>query len=544
MALSTVISDLEAEGVRKLNTATVLFSRSVSRSRVFLKLLDQDVGPEAATIDPGVTALGQCFWDDDDEEEDEDDDKLGLALAAPTRGGADAAETAMTVLATHGTVVFVCERVDLERGEGLFEGLAPAVERLWLTRQQDDDEKDNDSGSGSSSSSTNTNTNNTKLIVLFEGVPSNQIEAAKATFLKAAQTMLSTLLVKSTTRLEGDVFDRISFHCHDDDNDDDLYETLMTSLLGGPNEGDDEQDVLKEPYQAAESVAAAVAAGVLADPITKSLTASTSSCLSARDLAAFSRLQPAYEAALETAVQQVQDVVESSSADSELVPQFGSLVDAVVNRAVTSLSSTLARSSARLRRAPLARRRCQDLKEAIAERLQDAYRKQQDLTSEAVFVDFTKDLSKLKISPTLPEDMEEVVGNTVKDWKRRAESLTPKSWDSSTTNTNTSLQPFVRRVRTYSTERLQRARVGGNFRPAPRKGTTIGLHWLLPKPFGHDWRQNPADLYKGTTLFYDKSTPTEVGPEGVMAEGVDWRRKVVPVPSSTEMMYDPSTREE
>lgn len=523
MALSTVISDLEAEGVGKLNTATVLFSRSADRSRLFPKLMDDG---DEESIDSSVTALGQCFGDDEDDETDEDEEKLGLALAAPNRGVSDAAETAMTVLATHGTVVFVCERVDLERGEGLFEGLAPAVERLWMMRQQE--EKDE------ASSSSNTST---KLIVLFEGVPPNQIEAAQATFLKAAQTMLSTLLVKATTRLEGDVFDRVSFLCHDDP---DLYETLMTSLLGDPN--DEEEHLLKEPYQAAESVATAVAAGVLADPITKSLT--SASGLSARDLAAFTRLQPAYEAALATAVQQVQDVVESGSDEAGFVPQFGALVDAVVNRAVASLDSTLARSSARLRRAPLARRRGQDLREAIAERLQDAYQQQQDLMSEAAFVDYTKDLAKLKISPTLPQDMEDVVESNVKDWKTRAASLTPKSWSSTGGTTHTSLQPFVRRIRAYSTERLQRARVGGNFRPAPRKGTTIGLHWLLPKPFGHDWRQNPSDIYKGTTLFYDKSTPTEVGPEGVAIADGDWRRKIVPVPSSTEMMYDPATKEE
>ena len=77
--------------------------------------------------------------------------------------------------------------------------------------------------------------------------------------------------------------------------------------------------------------------------------------------------------------------------------------------------------------------------------------------------------------------------------------------------TKTSLAAFVRQARrlvapsaagTWSTataaaalhlkmqetvvSRLASARAQGKFRPLPRKGVTIGLHWLLPKAFGKD----------------------------------------------------------
>ena len=70
--------------------------------------------------DPSLTAFGT---------KQEEDDIDGLAIAHPDPN-APATEVASTVVACGGIVVYVPSPIDLARGEGLFDGLAPAMERL------------------------------------------------------------------------------------------------------------------------------------------------------------------------------------------------------------------------------------------------------------------------------------------------------------------------------------------------------------------------------------------------------------------------------
>merc|ERR1711862_358002 len=94
----------------------------------------------------------------------------------------------------------------------------------------------------------------------------------------------------------------------------------------------------------------------------------------------------------------------------------------------------------------------------------------------------------------------------------------------------------------YSSERLQAARASGSYRALPKKGVQIGMHWLLPKPFGNDYRVSSSDIYRGTMVYDNqKSKVTEIG-EGAIYDmendySKDWRESIVPVPSGTEMIY-------
>jgi len=92
----------------------------------------------------------------------------------------------------------------------------------------------------------------------------------------------------------------------------------------------------------------------------------------------------------------------------------------------------------------------------------------------------------------------------------------------------------------FCQSRLEAAEASGQFRPVPRKGVTIGMHWLLPKPFGNDYRQEPWMVHATDNLVYvpRRSTKvTDVPAEDVMGGSGDWRDQVVPSPAGRDMLY-------
>jgi hypothetical protein len=65
----------------------------------------------------------------------------------------------------------------------------------------------------------------------------------------------------------------------------------------------------------------------------------------------------------------------------------------------------------------------------------------------------------------------------------------------------------------------------------------LGFHWLLPKPFGNDYRQEPWMVHATDNMVYvPKDKITDVTPEDVKSGG-DWRRKIVPSPAGNDMIY-------
>ena len=88
----------------------------------------------------------------------------------------------------------------------------------------------------------------------------------------------------------------------------------------------------------------------------------------------------------------------------------------------------------------------------------------------------------------------------------------------------------------YNADRLKAAKASGQFRPVPRKGVTLCFHWLLPKPFGNDFRQEPWMAHAADNLVYvPKDGITDVS-KGDIRTG-DWRKGVVPAVSGSEMLY-------
>ena len=112
MSLSTVIADLEAEGMTALSTACLITSHSVTsrqKQQVVQRMLGSDVDETKTLGDAKVVATSD-----------------GLALVQPQA----LEEVVQCCVACQGLVVFVPSACDLARGEGLMDALAPAMERL------------------------------------------------------------------------------------------------------------------------------------------------------------------------------------------------------------------------------------------------------------------------------------------------------------------------------------------------------------------------------------------------------------------------------
>ena len=159
-----------------------------------------------------------------------------------------------------------------------------------------------------------------------------------------------------------------------------------------------------------------------------------------------------------------------------------------------------------------------------------------DLLQVAQFEGFKKSLSKLIVSPNLQNDMEIAAKKSIAAFATAAKKLVPKR-ASSNWNVAAANKAYTRKLHEYVANRILNARASGKFKPLPRKGITVGLHWLLPKPFGNDYRQEPWMVHAVDDMVY---VPTagklaDVNPAEVAAG--DWRDKIVPSPAGNDMLY-------
>ncbi|KAL3943692.1 MAG: hypothetical protein SGBAC_002237 [Bacillariaceae sp.] len=443
MSLSTVISDLEAEEIKALGTACFLTSRSVSKAKKA-----EIFGLEDLT----TTAFGT-------------DSGLCMALSPIS-----IPEVASTAAACGGNVLFFASEEDLVRGEGLFDTLGPAMERIL-------------SGDFGSSSS------------LF--VVSDDPVSARANLEKAASDVLSNLVspTKKVALLE-DVFSKVEYVKNVED---------AMALCETTNEPAVEQ--------------ATIASAVASDFWQTSPVAIESS-MSPKDLAAARQLGPAARKALSNAISTV-----SAMSKDRVVPNFGALCDAATDRAIEELDEV---SSSMLTSSKTGKQIRENLKHDIAAAIDELCEEQLEMLKVECFDEFKQELSKLRISPNLASDMQDVAIKSVASFASKTKKM-PIS------NSNAKAL-FQTQLKEFCAERLEAAEASGQFKPLPRKGVTIGLHWLLPKPFGNDFRQEPWMVHATDNLVYvppDKIT--DVSPEDV-ASG-DWRTKIVPCPSGNEMLY-------
>jgi hypothetical protein len=179
---------------------------------------------------------------------------------------------------------------------------------------------------------------------------------------------------------------------------------------------------------------------------------------------------------------------------------------------------------------------CKNLRADLDAALSDLFQEQLDLLQLAQFEEFKRGLSKLLVSPNLEKDMRETANKSVAAFGAAAKKLVPKSAKSAAWSIQPAKHEFARKCHEHVTSRILNAKASGKFKPLPRKGVTVGLHWLLPKPFGNDFRQEPWMVHATDGMVYiPKDKITDVSPEEVAAG--DWRDKIVPSPAGNDMLY-------
>lgn len=452
MSLSTVISDLEAEGVSKVAPACFLTSRGVTETKKA-----ELFGVEDVTATAFATESGVC-----------------MALST---GSSSVPEAASTAVACEGKIVYYADEDDLARREGLFDSLGPAIERIL----NEDDV--------------------TPSLIVVTSNP----KSTKPLLEDAAAKVLSNLVsAKKKVSVLTDVFDSVKYVKTADE---------AMGLL----------EASKEPADAQESIASTVASDFWQSSPVSFISSPSSSNMSPKDLAAARKLGPAARKALDTAIERIKTV---SDDNQSIVADFGDLCAAATKRALEELEEAAVSSA--VSSCAVGKQIQANLRDELKGELADLAAGQLDLLQEACFTDFKAKLSKLRISPVLATDMDNVAKESVADFARRAKSMPIGTADAKAM--------YQSRLQEFCAERLLAARAGGQFKPAPRKGITVGMHWLLPKPFGNDYRQEPWMVQATDNLVYippDKIT--DVSPEDV-ASG-DWRSKIVPSPTGNEMIY-------
>jgi hypothetical protein len=253
------------------------------------------------------------------------------------------------------------------------------------------------------------------------------------------------------------------------------------------------------------------------------------------DLAAARLLGPLARSALGECLETIR--LDTGSDGTNLVPEFGSLADAAIRRALDAVDSACA-AQPRFKKSSVARRIRADLRENLYAEVGDMYEMQVSALRDATFASFRGRLNKLRIGPSLPNQMAEAAEACLSDFatsvkKLRVPRATPYgSWMTNADQILSLRSTFAE----HNAERLRAARASGQFRPVPRKGVTVGMHWLLPKPFGNDYRQEPHLTHTADDLVYSPVDGiTDVS--GSEIRSGDWRRGVVPAPASGEMMY-------
>jgi hypothetical protein len=531
MSLSTVINDLEAEGASYVTTAAFLTSKSVRAKRCgeLLRSLfgvkSVQESDSADSIEFGTTtAFGKRLAD-----EHEDSGGSGVAIACPSKE-ATVSEVCSTVVACGGTVVYVADNVDLSRGEGLFDSFAPAIERLLKSRVMAEKE-----------GSLVKHRPSTLIVVFSEAENDKEVTAQKKLFEQNASKMLNTIIQsgKRATKLE-DVFDRIEYlSCNEKDVD-------MHLCPAGGTVSHPSSPSARDPSEVAESVSDVIAAGLVENlgpmvemaakvPVKQAPTLLTSPI----DLAAARLLGPVAKKALEDCLSTV--CANTGRDGSTVVPEFGALADAAIHRALSTYDSVAygKDSAGQFKKSSVAKRIRTDLQENLFTELSDIYEKQVSSLQLASFEVFKGRLNKLRITPNLAYEMNEAAQTTLKEFTVAAKKLRARAALPSQSRW-TSLSDQISDVRTklmdYNADRLKAAKASGQFRPVPRKGVTLGFHWLLPKPFGNDFRQEPWMAHTADDLVYvPKDGLTDVS-RGDIKTG-DWRKGVVPAVSGSEMMY-------
>ena len=502
--LSSIINDLEAEGVPSgVATATLLSSKSVSpatrtsllKNLISFGLSEEDKVSTLEEVEEDVTSVGRMI------------DGVGVAFAAAETPS----EAASTVMACGKTIVYLCSKLDLERGEGLFDTLAPAMEAVLKNALP--------SSTPSVEPTEHVEEPSTLIVVLpCAASDSAAMNDLRTKFEKEVIAMLPNLASTDATDLNT-IFKQIIYLPQDAAKD--ILEKMCTG-----------SSMLRDPSNASAAVATVAKATFTLDSLFMGIAADVKQ-LSAEELAAARTLLPIQRSAFETGLAAVRTrATKEGTGGTQLVVNFGELCDAALQSALEAFDTAASPQSS-----ALAKRIRNELQEYLSAEYEMLYEQQLVELKVAMFEKFRRDLSGLKVSPNLAKAMEEVMGDAVKEFSTFVKKLQASSVSTSWSSLGSAAKAdFKRSVKGYCTDRLQAAKASGMYRPVPRKAITVGLHWLLPRPFGSDNRQAPEEREYRRNFIYHPGR-AEVSPEDVKEGSGAWRSKIVPTPAGSDMLY-------
>jgi hypothetical protein len=404
-------------------------------------------------------------------------------------------EVSAVSLACRGTILLVADAVDLARGEGLFDELAAVMETLVIQQRQQ-----------SSSSSTSLLPTQKAVLCVLTGGGSE----ARVALEQAAESVLPTLCVDPPVTALDQVFGQIVY-------------------VSDPEQATKQLAAMATKLPTVEAAAQFRSSSVQR----MSSSSSSSTTATAADIAAARLLGPAARSGVATAVAQVQRVCRPEQ-QPRLVVNFGELCNAAMEQAVQDWERHA--EHAAIATSAFGGQFRANLLLRLELELHELFQEQMEQLRLAAFEDFRKALSKLLISPRLAVDMEEEARLAVRRFAAAAQKLRAKKCDVQKWNTQRGVDQFRRTVQEHVKNRLLAARASGQFKPMPRRGVTVGMHWLLPKPFGNDYRQEPWMGHATDGMVYiPKDKITDVSPDEVRAG--DWRTKIVPSPVGNDMIY-------
>ena len=439
--LSTIVADLQAQGCASIQTACLMGSATSSPSDL-AALRASLVGEESSSKAVGLSS--------------------GLLVATPA-----ALEVPATAAACGGQIVFVPSPIDLARGEGLMDALAPAMEQILA--------------SGQSSA----------LVVVAED-PAE----AQAKIEAAANVVLPLLLSDKPVQVLSDVFSSVSYVSSSD---------AVSDALGSSSSS-------VSPEEAAARIANSARSGTSVAPLS----------LAGADLAAARRMGPLAQKLLESTYQRVESECRNADGSPRLVEDFGELCRVAIAQATDELSAATVKGSG------LASQIRSNLASQLKSELSGSLLSEQmDLLLQSQFDEYKKGISKLILGPNLAKDMDAVIAKNVAALAKKVSRMG---------GSDGTVAAFRSKCKEHSSNRIQTAQANGQFRPLPRKGVTVGMHWLLPKPFGNDYRQEPWMVHATDNMVYiPKDKITDINPDDVAAG--DWRSKIVPSPVGNDMLY-------
>lgn len=252
-------------------------------------------------------------------------------------------------------------------------------------------------------------------------------------------------------------------------------------------------------------------------------------------------------------VQQIVDAIQRASSNDvgattadagksvRLVTNFGELCDAIIKQ---ELKWDVAKEDA-VASSALGLQIYNTLLEEVFINVSDLFVEQMTLLQKFCWDELKKNLSKVLISPNLQNDMQKLGQSSIAAFVSGSVKLMPKTSFKSSASSISFMSSYIasasnayaRRVQDYIANRILLARASGKFRPIPRKGVTVGFHWLLPKPFGNDYRQEPWMVHATDNMVYvpKDSKLMDVPPDQVMTG--EWKNQIVPHPPGNDMLY-------